>query len=269
MHTWDVVFYATLQGISEFLPISSSAHLKLFETFFTQERFPDFMETAVHVGSLCVLLIYFYKDILHMLRGLLQTFSRYTTDDKKIFQRVFCSALPAVLLGYGLNATVGRDSFQTLPIIAWTTLLFGAFLWVADQNPQKRTIAHITPGRAFWGWGLAQCLAFVHGVSRSGICITWGRLQGYKRYDAVRFSFLMALPTLSGATLLKSVSYVKAGCPELPTLILGIGISFVVGLLTIHLLMALVRTRFLQALACYRILLGLLLLAGVYGLGWA
>ena len=265
----QLLAYAALQGLSEFLPISSSAHLILLERSLTLETIPRFMEAAVHLGSLGVLFIYFRNDIRRLFTGLFQTTKKQYSKETYFLKILFLASVPAVVIGLFLDKTLGRALFENLEIIGWTTLIFGAFLYLSDRFPRIKTVDHIKPSEAFGGWGLAQCLAFVHGVSRSGVCITYGRFQGYKRLDAVRFAFLMAIPALSGACVLKGWAFYKAhDFSNLGTLGLGALISFMVGLLTIHVMMRLVRTAFLQKLALYRITLGLIILYGVYILKW-
>lgn len=267
----EICIYASIQGLSEFLPISSSAHLLLAEKILQIEHtLPAFMEVAVHLGSLCVLLVYFWRDVKRLFRGGIQTICLKRTEDARFFQTLLLATIPAVLMGLWIEKTSGRALFQTLEIIAWMTCLFGALLYFADRHKERYNINSITFKSAFFGWGLAQCLAFVHGVSRSGICITFGRFSGYQRNQAVRFAFLMALPTLSGAFLIKFLSFLKAPCAgQLGTLTLGVLISFLVGFATIHLLMKMIRTSFLKKIALYRFVLGLILLYGVYFCGWA
>ncbi len=266
----DVFFYGALQGVSEFLPISSSAHLFLLERFFDLSHVPAFMETAVHFGSLGVLLVYFKKEVGRLIRGSLSIVAqRKRPEDTSFFYILVLSSLPAIFFGFFLNKTLGRAVFERLDVIAWMTLLFGALLIMADFFPQKYKMKDISPGQALLGWGLAQCLAFIHGVSRSGICITYGRLTHYKRQDAVRFAFLMALPTLAGASVLKGYALFTSGTEvALDIMALGVFSSFCVGMAVIYLMMSCINTPFLRILGAYRVVLGALLLAGIYGLGW-
>ena len=265
----ELLSYAALQGVSEFLPISSSAHLLLLTHYFSFESVPPFMEAFVHLGSLAVLMVYFRRDIIRFISGAFSLVRGKAAADARFLTLLFLASVPAVVIGLILDKTLGRAMFERLDIIGWTTLIFGALLYVADGYPEQKTEKQITPKRAFFGWGLAQCLAFIHGVSRSGICITYGRINGYKRFDAVRFSFLMAIPALSGACVLKGWAFYKAGdFSHLDTLSMGALIAFAVGLVTIHLMMSLLRKAFLQKLALYRVILGLIILYGVYALGW-
>lgn len=265
----ELIGYAALQGVSEFLPISSSAHLLLLTRYFSFQSVPPFMEMFVHLGSLGVLIVYFWQDIGRLIRGALCFAQNKPSSDRQFLTLLFLASVPAVTIGLILDKTLGRAMFERLDIIGWTTLIFGGLLYVADRMPEFKKTNQITNRSAFFGWGLAQCLAFVHGVSRSGICITYGRLSGYKRFDAVRFAFLMAIPALSGACVLKGWAFYKAGdFSNLHTLTTGAIISFGIGLATIHLMMRLLRKAFLQKLALYRVVLGLILLYGVYALGW-
>lgn len=257
----DVIFYAFIQGISEFLPISSSAHLFLLGKILGLSSIPPLMETAVHLGSLGALVIFFRQDIGRMLRGLIRRCCGQSDPNLTLMLHLIVVTLPLIFIGLLVEKTIGRAIFQNFTVIAWATLIFGGALWWADRKAQRKKMTPLHVRELFWGWGLVQCLALIHGVSRSGIVITYGRLKGYTRADTVRFAFLMALPSLAGGVVLTGFKYRTTLTDDLSMLLLGTTIAFCVGLLTIKMFIRLVTTRFLQIIGAYRIILGLALLA--------
>lgn len=269
---WHALVYGTIQGFSEFLPISSSAHLLLFSRAFSIPAPSASLEAAVHFGSFLALCTYFWRTIGRLFAGTIDLVrGREFSGNRQLVFNLILATLPVLLCGFILFMTCGRSQFQTFEIIAWTTVLFGFALLLADKMPTRRTLADMTKAEAFLGWGVFQCFAFIYGVSRSGICITWGRLASYQRKEAVTFSFLMALPSLLGAVYLLGKAWF-AGAVDLTLssshVFLAVTTSFTVGLLTIHILMQKLAKGLLQSIALYRIALGLLLLFGTYVWGW-
>ena len=269
MSLTQAFWYAAIQGVSEFLPISSSAHLALFQKLVTLTPPGALFETAVHLGSLLVLLTYFWADVLKLIKGFFHILRGRLTQEGRLFLTLLMATLPALCVGLLIEKTIGRQLFNNLEVIGWTTLIFGALLWAADLRPQRFIVRNITLRQAFWGWGIMQCLAFVHGVSRSGITITFGRFMRYKRTDAIRFAFLMAIPTLKGATVLKARAFLGLQTVEEVSLIFfAVLVSFVIGFCVIHLLMRSLNTALLRFLGLYRVLLGALILGGLYFWNW-
>lgn len=274
MNILHVIIYAVVQGISEFLPISSSAHVALIGRFLDLPPLSAPVEAAINLGSLLVLITFFWRYVWKMIIGLLHVFSDRQTDEKYLFINLFLASIPAIVVGFFLHATKTRPLLQTFPVMAWGTTVFGLLMLVADRRMQTHTLENITTRQAFMGWGLAQCLAFLGGVSRSGILLTFGRFLAFKRYDTVLFTFLMAIPCLKGAVVLLGWSFMQGKLEGTPypgdfALVAAVLTSFLVGFLTVRTFIKGLVHDWLQRIALYRVGLGLFLLFGLYVLGWA
>ncbi len=205
-----LVILAAIQGITEFLPISSSGHLVLVPVFL---GWPDqglMMDVAVHVGTLLAVILYLYKDVGAMLGGVGRALKGRRDPGAKLFMLLVVGTIPVIGAGFALHH-YAPGMFRDMQVIAWATLGFGILLWIADQiGMTVRRIEHL----GFFDViliGLAQCLALIPGTSRSGITMTAARFIGMERPDAARFSMLLSIPviiaagTLSGIDLYKSL----------------------------------------------------------------
>lgn len=210
---WQALCLALLQGLTEFLPISSSAHLVIPSLVL---GWPDqglAFDVAVHVGTLLAVLAYFRGDLWQLLRGSLDGLrARHCNQPLRELLLLALATLPVVLAGFLLDDLV-EAHLRTLPVIAATTMLFGVLLGVADRRGRRRERAGPLAVATALGIGLAQVLALVPGVSRSGITITAGLLLGLDRIAAARFSFLLSIPVISGAGLLKGVALLQSAAP--------------------------------------------------------
>jgi undecaprenyl-diphosphatase len=265
--TWlNLIVLAVVQGITEFLPISSSAHLILVPCL---GHFPDQgldMDIAVHVGTLGAVMLYFWRDIWQMILGLWAALRLKKTPGGRLALAVLVATVPVVLVGVVVKdyvATAGRS----IAVLGWSTLIFGILLYVADRiGLTVRRIEHLKlPDAAIIG--LAQAIALIPGTSRSGITMTAARLLGYERGEAARFSMLMSIPTILAAGTLAALDIVKADQPLVTTVaIYGAGLSFLTALIAIALLMRWLRHASFTPFAVYRLILGAALLAAAYGL---
>ena len=221
IETWQALLLALLQGFTEFLPISSSAHL-VFPSLLL--GWPDqglAFDVAVHVGTLLAVILYYRRDLLAMAGGcLLAARERRANDDARLVLWLALATLPACVVGF-----LGKDFIEThlrsLPVIATTTLVFGLLLGLAEWHA-RRSEVRFDKGAGSDGArplglqvallvGLAQALAPVPGVSRSGITLTAGLLLGLSRQAAARLSFLLSIPVIAGAGLLKTLDLIAAG----------------------------------------------------------
>jgi undecaprenyl-diphosphatase len=209
MPVLHVVVLALVQGITEFLPVSSSGHLALVP-FYT--GWPDqglIIDVAVHVGTLGAVVLYFWRDIIAMLRGLLMVARGRIDPYAKLSGLIMLATVPVFAAGYGLNY-YGTDGLRSLNVIAWTTLVFGIVLWIADKvGMTLRRVEHMGISDAAI-IGFAQVLALVPGTSRSGITITAARILGMERGDAARFSMLLSIPAIIGAGTLAGLDLYQA-----------------------------------------------------------
>ncbi|MEQ8195310.1 MAG: undecaprenyl-diphosphate phosphatase [Rhodospirillales bacterium] len=260
-----IVVLALVQGISEFLPVSSSGHLALVPIL---TGWPDqglIVDVAVHVGTLIAVLLYFWRDIVMMIMGLWRFVRGRKDPGARLAGLLVVATIPVVGAGYVLNDHF-PDYLRSLEVIAWTTLGFGILLYIADKlGMTVRRIEHLRIGDAVI-IGIAQVLALVPGTSRSGITMTAARIVGMERPDAARFSMLMSIPAILGAGTLKTLELIERGDAQLTSAALTAGgLAFVAALIAIAALMAWLKRASFTPFVIYRILLGGGLLALSYG----
>ncbi len=263
---------ALVQGLTELLPVSSSAHLILtWEVFGRLDRPIDLgpsqelvLDIAGHVGTLMAICLYFWRDVTGMAVGGVRLLGGRRDGRSKLLLYVLASAVPAGLIGLLLQDVIA-DSLRLVELIAWTQIGFALLLFVADRvGTRTRKIEHLRVSDAVVV-GLAQALAFIPGTSRSGITMTAGRFLGMERSDAARFSFLIAIPTVAGAGLLAAWELYKLGSAALGIdLLIILGLSFLSSLAALTVLMAWIRRQSFAVFVIYRLLLGCFLLWLVY-----
>ena len=261
----QITVLAVLQGITEFLPISSSAHLILVPIL---TGWPDqglFMDVAVHVGSLGAVLIYFWRDVLAMLAGLVGLLRGRMDPGARLALHLIIGTIPALIIGFVISQYFG-NSLRRIDIIAWTMPIFGVILWAADRVGMRiRRVEQMTGHQALI-IGVAQAVAFIPGVSRSGITMVAARIMGYERAEAARFSFLLSIPAIAAAGLWESRHLLEPEhAARLGDAALSAGIACVAALFAIAVLMAWLRRASFLPFVVYRLLLGALLLFWVYG----
>jgi undecaprenyl-diphosphatase len=261
-----LVILALVQGLTEFLPISSSGHLALVPIFM---EIPDqglIMDVAVHVGTLGAVLLYLWRDVWAMTSGCILMLYGRPHSGTKLLGYLTLATLPVIGAGYAMNHYYPAG-IRSIEVIGWATLGFGLVLMIADQiGMTLRRIEHLTISETLI-IGFAQVLALIPGTSRSGICITAGRFLGMERSDVARFSILLSIPVILGAGALKGYELRKMGDTQLTNdVFLGAGIAFVVAFITVILLMAWLRRATFMPFAIYRVILGVILLA--YSYGW-
>ncbi len=270
MILYHIVILALVQGITEFLPISSSGHLLLTHEILergTESHPADnlMMDIAVHIGTLFAVLLYFWRDVLAMLRGLkdLITGNR-KSEGAKLDINVIISTAPVIAVGFFLHK-FDPSFVRSMEIMAWMTLIFGVVLWHADRVPaQQKSLHDLTLKDAFL-IGITQCLALFPGVSRSGITMTTARYLGFSREKAAHYSMLLAMVSISGAGVLGSLDIIRSGDAAL-----GLGaviaalLAFVSALVVIVLMMKWLRHASFMPFAVYRVVLGVVLLGLIY-----
>lgn len=250
-----------IQGIGEFLPISSSGHMLAFEKLFPDLHVSLDMHITLHFGSLLALIIYFFKDISSMffgvwmrdLRGLRKHPSRHYRDLAWI---LVLASIPTIITGFIVKKIMGSPS-ESITIIGISSIVFGLMLTIADANPLKDTT--ISFKRGFF-IGLAQCLAVIPGASRFGLCLTMSRLLGFDRIQASRFAFLMAIPILLGAFVLTVIDSENPSEIFNKQQLILITIVASLGILSIHFLFWFINRFSFFAFGVYRIIFGVLLL---------
>lgn len=258
------ILLALLQGITEFLPVSSSAHLLLPSQLFGIKDQGLGFDLAVHSGSLIAVVFHYRYRLQKLVLALASIRNPVQGTEASLARNLVIASLPLFVAG-PLLVSLAAGMFRNGLIIACTTLIFGLLLWFADQRAGCDGEYELNLRGALW-IGLAQVLAVVPGVSRSGITITAGRLIGLSREGAASFSFLLAIPAIGGIALVLLSQIVRTGTllggVSDPVLALvGFVVSAVVSLLVIRLFLRFVERIGLVPFAIYRIVLGTLLLA--------
>jgi undecaprenyl-diphosphatase len=249
------------QGLSEFLPISSSGHLRLvpwlldWHDFAGREHLEKTFDVALHLGTLLALIGYFWRELIDLARAGLRRGALGTRDGKLAWLLVL-SAVPAGITGALLSDVIERNTGQ-IPLIATMLVVFAVALGWADRAPGGRSIDEVGLRDAVL-MGVGQAVALQPGVSRSGVTMTAGRLAGLGRDGAVRFAFLMSVPITAGALAFKGLDVVQEGLPSgfAAPFAWGIATSGVVGWLAVWGTLRLVRTRSFQPFVVYRIVVG-------------
>lgn len=269
MPIYQIILLALIQGLTEFLPISSSGHLGLFHCFTDQCSSWDqdnvAMDISVHVGTLIAVLIYFRRDVFKMFCGIKDVATgNVKSENPKLLLFVIIGSIPVILAGLALHV-FEPDWLKTLYVIAWTTLLFGIVLWWVDvKYPVTRSLDNLTYKDAIL-IGLAQVLALVPGVSRSGITMTAARTLGFSRAESAHYSMLLAMVAITGAGTLIGLDLIKDGNTQLDQdALIGVVTSFFSSWIVLALMMKYLEKFSFMPFAVYRIILGGLLLVLLY-----
>ncbi len=263
-----IVILAVVQGISEFLPVSSSGHLVLLPHLAGWQDQGRNIDIAVHVGTLGAVLVYFWRDIWAILSGFVGGKRRGRQAGRALGIHVLVS-LPPVIVAGGLLVYFAPDIFRSPLIVAWTMLAFGVLLWLADRvGMTVRRVEHMTIGSAII-IGVAQILALVPGTSRSGITMTAARFLGFERGAAARFSMLMSIPVIVAAGAVAARDLARSGEPIVTgDAGLAAGLAFLTALFSIAILMLMLKRMSFTPFVAYRVFLGVALLVLYYGFGW-
>ena len=265
MSIWQLLTLAIVQGVTEFLPISSSGHLILVPAL---TGWPDqglAIDVAVHVGTLAAILVYFARDAWGLARGGLSVVGvKATPTERRWFWWIAIGTIPAVAVGLAFKAFDVTDALRSPRLVASTLIGYGILLWIVDRwAPQRRSFEDLTLKDAVIV-GVAQALALIPGTSRSGVTMTAARLLGYTRVEAARFSFLLSIPAVTGAGLLVGLEVAEAGAAMQRDALIAGGLTFLAALAAMAFLMRWLRYASMAVFAVYRIALGLGLLAWVY-----
>ena len=263
----QILLLSVLQGLTEFLPVSSSGHLILFSKFTT---FPDqgpFLDVAVHVGSIMAVILYFWRDIWQMIKDLWKShfLPNFKISGAKLAWLIVIATIPAVIAGFSLKS-YGLENVRSAKLIGWTLVCYGIILFFADKYGRiTRKTNDLTIKDALI-IGLAQCLALIPGTSRSGITITAGRFLGLERREAAKFSMLLSIPTIAGAGLLMAIELFQSGdLSGITDAGHGVVYSFVASLGAIFIMMNWLKKWTFAPFVIYRVALGGYLLLDAYG----
>ena len=249
----EILILSFVQGVAEFIPVSSSSHLILISNLLDFKNQSLTIDVSLHIGSLFAVLIYFYKDIINFI------------ENKNLFFKIFISSLPVMIVGFLLVETEVIDQIRDIKIIAWTTLIFGFLLYLSDKFKLEKNLEKNFSYKSAIFIGLFQILSLVPGVSRSGIAITAARLLNFKRVDAAKISFLLSIPILSAVSFFGLKNLISSENIFFAKLnLISIFLSFLFSLITIKYFLRYIVKFNLNVFVYYRIFLALVLFAIAY-----
>ena len=248
----ETLILSIIQGISEFIPVSSSAHLLIIS------RLSDFnvsnlqLDISLHLGSLLAIILFFRKDLINII------------NNKNIFLLIILGSIPLVIVGYIFYSTNLIDQFRNLKVVAWTTLIFGILLYFSDKFELKNKISSELNIKSIIIIGLFQILAIIPGVSRSGIVITASRFLKFDRVESSKIAFYLSIPALAGASVLgfKDVIYDQINFDAI--FIFSTSASFLFSYFTIKYFLIYVKMFSLSFFVIYRIVLSIILFSIIY-----
>ncbi|MEM6943417.1 MAG: undecaprenyl-diphosphate phosphatase [Pseudomonadota bacterium] len=267
MSLFDIVVLAIIQGVTEFLPISSSAHLILWPLLTGRADQGVTMDVAVHFGTLIAVCLYFRGDVARLITGGIDLLRlRFDTADARLALLIGVATVPAVLAGLVLKLSGLDEGLRSMEIIGWSTLLGGILLWLVDRRDEAQLTERAFGWPAAIAMGFAQATALIPGVSRSGITMTMARALGFRRDEAARLALLMAIPIILAASVLETAGVITDGAFVLGAeLMFGAALSCLAALLALTVMMRMFRQNWtMLPFVIYRVILGAALLALVY-----
>jgi len=249
----EILILSIIQGVSEFVPVSSAAHLVLVSKYYSFNSQNLLIDICLHLGSLLAIIFYFRNDLFNFVKN------------KNFLIKILIGTIPIIPVGYILYQTGLINHLRDLETIGWTSLIFGILMYVSDKSKiTKKIDTNFTVKSAIF-IGLFQVLALIPGVSRSGITITSGRFLGFNRFDSAKISFFLSIPTLLAASLLGIYNINKLGSEELNFLaIIAVIFSAIFSYITIAFFLNFIKKFSLNIFIVYRIALSLFILAIVY-----
>ena len=249
----EVLILSLIQGVTEFLPISSSSHLILFSKLTNFQNQSLSLDVSLHIGSFLAVITFFYKDLIEFVKN------------KDLFIKILISSLPVMILGFFLIQTDLISELRNIKVIGWMTLLFGVLLYISDKFNMHKHIESDFTYRSALMIGFFQMISLVPGVSRSGITITAARLLKFNRFDAAKISFLLSIPTLAVVSIYGIKNIVSAENMSISFLnLFSILLSFVFSLITIKYFLQYIKSFSLDIFVIYRVILGIVILAFAY-----
>ncbi len=263
----QLLILALIQGVTEFLPVSSSGHLILLPNLAGMEDQGQVIDVAVHVGTLFAVMLYFWSDVRDAAIGTLRLATgRMDTPGSRLAFLLLMATIPVILFGLALKLTGLDDALRSVAVIGWTMLIFGLVLYWADmKGPQTKTEGDWSLRDAMI-MGLWQAVALIPGTSRSGITITAARQLGYTRHDGAKLAMLMSIPTIiASGTLLGLEVATTADAAAARDGAIAAGFAFVSALGALWLMMRLLRSVSFTPYVIYRVFLGIILLGIAYG----
>ena len=248
----EILILSAIQGISEFLPISSSAHLIIISSLYDLKTSSLLIDISLHLGSLLAIIFFFKKDLFDL------------KNNKKLIYLIIIGSIPLVLFGFILYSIELVYLLREIKIIAWTTLIFGIILFIADQNKIEKNISSNLNFKSIMFIGFFQIFALVPGVSRAGITMTAARILKFNRVDSGKISFLLSIPALAGASFLGLTDIYDQSIEFNYLIIIAIISSFLFSYITVKFFLKYINKFSLNIFVIYRIVISFVLFSIIY-----
>jgi undecaprenyl-diphosphatase len=248
----EIFILSAIQGISEFLPISSSAHLIIVSSLYEFKSSSLLIDISLHLGSLFAIIVFFRKDLLDL------------KNNQKLLSLIILGSIPLIIFGYTIYVTEIIYILRDIKIIAWTTLIFGIILYFADKSKFDKKITANLNLKNILIIGLFQILSLVPGVSRAGITITAARILRFNRFDSSKISFLLSIPALAGASTLSLKDLIIQNIQFSYLVFFAVVFSFLFSFFTIKFFLNYINRFSLKAFVIYRILIAAVLFLIIY-----
>ena len=248
----EIIILSAIQGISEFLPVSSSAHLILVSTLYEFKSSSLLIDISLHLGSL-IAIIYFFRNELFDAK-----------NNKRLLSLIILGSVPLIIVGYIFYSTGFIYQLRNIEIIAWTTLIFAIILYISDKSRFDKKISSNLNLKAIIFIGIFQIFSLVPGVSRAGITITAARILKFNRFDSSKISFLLSIPALTGASVLSFKDVLEQTIIFNNLVIIAIISSFIFSFLTIKFFLIYINRFSMNAFVVYRIIIALILFSLIY-----
>ena len=250
---FEIFILSIIQGVTEFLPLSSSSHLIIVSDFVNFREQNLQLDVCLHIGSFLAVITYFYRDLVNFVKN------------KNLFLKIFISSIPVMIVGYFLVKLELIHVLRNIKIIGWTTIIFGVLLFISDKSKINQNLDKNFSLKSAIFIGVFQILSLIPGVSRSGISITAARMLNFNRFDSAKISFLLSIPTLAAVSffgirnllITDNFYFTKIS-------ILSIFLSFIFSYVTIKFFLKYIQKFSLDVFVVYRILLGIILLTYAY-----
>ena len=248
----EVLILSAIQGISEFLPISSSAHLILVSSLYEFKSSSLLIDISLHLGSLFAIIYFFRKEFLDI------------KNNKKFLGLIILGSIPLIVVGYILYSTGIIYNLRNIKVIAWTTLIFGIVLYIADKNRFDKKISSNLNFQSILFISLFQILSLIPGVSRAGITITAARILKFNRFDSSKISFLLSIPALGGASFLGLKDLFNQPMEFNYLAIIATVCSFIFSFITVKFFLIYINRFSMNAFVIYRVIIALILFSIIY-----
>jgi len=249
---FEILLLSLIQGVSEFLPISSAAHLILASNIYEFKNQSLLIDISLHLGSLLAILFYFRNEIFNLKNNL------------NLFYKIIVATIPLIIIGYFLYSTGIIYEFRNIKVIVWTTFGGAILLHIADRRKIFNNLENNFSFKSALIIGLFQIIALIPGTSRAGITITAGRILGFDRTDSTKISFYLSIPALAGASAIGIKDLLKENIEFNFIVLAGIFLSFIFSLITIKYFLKFIKKFSFKIFIFYRIILSLILLYIIY-----